>query len=180
MLAVSIIILLILSFQVMPVALGINNAKMNILHIASSIFLLIFGQVLLFLLGVLLGDRFMYLVVGFKRYILFIGFFIIAARMFIEALEIRKGKRTYLVEKANQFILPSIAQAINTFLAGILFYLLIFDLGRALIYLGIFSLSFSVPFVFIKNERLPMLAVSLVYMVGGILMALLSFYLLFI
>lgn len=180
MLAISIIILLILSFQVMPVSLGIDSSKMNFFNIVSSIFLLILGQVLLFLLGVLLGDRFMYLIAGAKRYVLFIGFFIIATRLILEALEIRKGKRTYLIEKANQFILPSIAQAINTFLAGILFHLLIFNLTQDLIYLSIFSLSFSVPFAFVKNEKRAMLAVSLVYMIGGSLLALLSFYFLFI
>lgn len=180
MLAISIVILLILSFQVMPVALGIDNSKMNVFNIASSIFLLILGQVLLFLLGVLLGDRFMYLISGIKRYILFIGFFIISVRLVMEALEIRKGKRTYLLEKANQFILPSIAQAINTFLAGILFHFLIFDLTQDLIYLSVFSLAFCVPFAFIKNQKHTILAISLVYMIGGILLGLLSFYFLFI
>ena len=180
MLAISIVILLILSFQVMPVALGIDRHKMNVLHVASSIFLLILGQVVLFLLGMLLGDRFMYLLTGMKRYVLFIGFFIIATRMVMEALEIRKGKRTYLLSKANQFILPSIAQAINTFLAGILFQLLIFNLSNHLIYLSIFSLAFSFPFIFIKNERLSILAVSLLYMIGGGILSILSFYFLFI
>lgn len=180
MLAISIVILLILSFQVMPVALGIDSHKMNVFHVASSIFLLILGQVLLFLLGILLGDKFMYLMSGFKRFVLFIGFFIIATRMIMEALEIRKGKRTYLLDKAKQFILPSIAQAINTFLAGILFQLLIFNLSKDLIYLGIFALAFSVPFIFIKNEKQSMLAVSLLYMVGGGILSILSFYFLFI
>ena len=180
MLAISIIILLILSFQIMPVALGIDYRKMNIFHVASSIFLLILGQVVLFLLGTLLGDKFMYLMSGFKRFVLFIGFFIIATRMIMEALEIRKGKRTYLLTKANQFILPSVAQAINTFLAGILFNLISFNLSRDLIYLSIFSLAISFPFIFIKNEKQSMLAVSLLYMVGGGMLTILSFYFLFI
>lgn len=180
MLVISIVILLILSFQVMPIALGIDNSKMSIVNIASSVFLLIFGQVLLFLLGVLLGNHFMHLIYGIKRFILFIGFFIIAVRLIMEALEIRKGKRTYLFEKANQFILPSIAQAINTFLAGILFYFLPTHLGKDLIYLSIFSLSFSVPFAFIKNEKHALISVSLLYMVGGGLLSILSFYFLFI
>lgn len=180
MLAISIVILLILSFQVMPVALGIDSHKMNVFHVASGIFLLILGQVLLFMLGILLGDKFMYLMSGFKRFVLFIGFFIIATRMIMEALEIRKGKRTYLLNKANQFILLSIAQAINTFLAGILFHLLIFNLSKDLIYLSIFSLAFSFPFIFIKNEKQSMLAVSLLYMVGGGILGILSFYFLFI
>jgi putative Mn2+ efflux pump MntP len=180
MLAISIVILLILSFQVMPVALGIDNHKMNFFQVASSIFLLILGQVVLFLLGVLLGDRFMYLILGIKRYVLFIGFFIIATRMVMEALEIRKGKRTYLLTRANQFILPSIAQAINTFLAGILFQLLIFNLSKDLIFLGIFSLASAFPFIFIKNEKQSMLAVSLLYLMGGGILSILSFYFLFI
>jgi len=178
--AISIIILLILSFQVIPVSLGIDRHKMNVFHVASSIFLLILGQVLLFLLGILLGDKFMYLMSGFKRFVLFLGFFIIATRMIMEAFEIRKGKRTYLLNKANQFILPSIAQAVNTFLTGILFNLLAFNLLKGLIYLSIFSLAFSVPFIFIQNEKQSMLAVSLLYMIGGGTLGILSFYFLFI
>lgn len=180
MLAISIVILLFLSFQVMPVSLGIDHTKMNFFSVLASIFLLILGQVLFFLAGVLLGTRFMYLVSGIRHVILFIGFFIIAVRLFMEALEIRKGRRTYLFEKTNQFILPSIAQAINTFLAGILFYFLPVDLKKDLIYLSIFSFSFSLPFAFIKNKRSSMLVISLLYMVSGGLLSIFSFYFLFI
>ena len=179
MLAISIVILMFLSFQLMPIALGIDHTKMNFFHVASSIFVLMVGQLLLFLLGVLLGNRFMHLIYGIRHVILFIGFFIIAVRLIMEALEIRKGKRTYLLEKANQFILPSIAQAINTFLAGILFYYLPVDLKKDLIYLGIFTFSFSLPFVFIKNERNSILVVSLLYLAAGGLLSILSFYFLF-
>ncbi len=179
MLAISIVILLFLSFQVMPVALGIDQNRMNFFQTASSIFVLMVGQVLFFLLGVWLGNRFMHLIYGIRHVILFIGFFIIAVRLIMEALEIRKGKRTFLLEKATQFILPSVAQAINTFLAGILFYFLPVELKKDLIYLSIFTLAFSLPFAFIKKERNAMLVISLLYMAAGGLLSILSFYFLF-
>lgn len=180
MLAISIVILLIMSFQVMPVAVGIDNGKMNLFNVVSGIFLLILGQTLLFLMGIWLGNRFMHLISGIHHIILFIGFFLIAIRLIMEAFAIRKGERTYLFEKASLFILPSVAQAINTFLAGVLFFFLPIDLTKDILYLSIFSLSFSVPFIFIKNDKHSLSAISLLYAIGGAFISILSFYFLFI
>jgi len=176
---VSILILFLLSFQVMPVALGIDIQKTSFIHITGSVVFLVLGQLLLFLTGIWLGNRFMHLVSGINRYILFVGFFLIAVRFSMEAFRVRKGERTYVMGKSVTYILPAVAQAVNTFLAGILFYFLPLNLSSDIIYLALFSFVFSVLFAFIKNKTLALPAISLLYMTGGGLLILISFYFLF-
>ena len=78
--------------------------------------------------------------------------------------------------------MPAIAQAMNTFLAGILFYYpdLSANLGNNLIYLAVFSLSLTLLFVFIKNQKQALSVISLLYMMGGGLLMVASFYFLFV
>lgn len=175
-LAVSIVIFFILSFQVMPVALGVDARKTGLFHLISIVLFLVAGQVLLFLMGVWLGNRFMHLISAIQRGVLFVGFFLIAVRYSMEAFKIRKGERTYAIEKPALFILPAIAQAMNTFLAGILLYFIPVDLLTDLIYLSVFSLIFTLLFVFIKNDKLSTSAISLLYMIGGGILTLVSIY----
>ncbi len=179
MLVISIIILFILSFQVIPVALGIDTKKEPFFQAFSGVLFLVSGQLLLFLLGIWLGNRFMHLLEGIKNYVLFIGFFLIAVRFSMEAFKVRKGERTYVMTKGSTYILPAIAQGINTFLAGVLFFFLPTSLAKEVVYLAFFALSFSVLFALLKNKRLAYPAVSLLYLfAGGTLMAI-SFYFLF-
>ncbi len=180
MLVVSILILFFLSFQVMPVALGIDMKKEVFMQAVSGIVFLVLGQMLLFLLGIALGNSFMHLLAGIKNWVLFVGFFLIAVRFSMESFKIRKGERTYVVGKSSTYILPAIAQAVNTFLAGILFYFLPVNLTRDLIYLALFSFSFSLLFALLKNKRLAFPAVSLLYLVAGSLLMIVSFYFLFV
>lgn len=177
---ISIIILFVLSFQVMPVAIGMDTKKIPVFQLMSGILLLVTGQLLLFLLGIWLGNSFMHLLSGMKTYVLFIGFLLVAVRFNMEAFKVRKGERTYVVSKSNSYIIPAIAQAVNTFLSGILFYFISKNPGTDLIYLAVFSFSLTVLFVFIKYNKLALTAISFLYMTaGGILMAI-SIYFLFI
>jgi len=179
MLAVSIIILFLLSFQVMPVALGMEMQKESFFKLFNGILYLVLGQLALFLLGIWLGNSFMHLLSNIRTYVLFFGFFLIGVRFSMEAFKVRKGERTYVVGKSTTYILPAVAQAVNTFLAGILFYFFPVNLTRDIIYLSFFSLFFAVLFALVKNKKLALSAVSLLYMTaGGVLMAL-SFYFLF-
>jgi len=180
MLVVSIIILFVLSFQVMPVAVGMDVKKTPFFQLISSLVFLVLGQMLLFLLGVWLGNSFMHLLSGMKTYILFVGFFLIAVRFNMEAFKVRKGERTYVAGKSVSYVLSAVAQAVNTFLAGILFYYLPGDLTRDLIYLAVFSLSFAILFILIKNKKMALPAISLLYMTGGGVLMALSFYFLFV
>lgn len=177
---ISIIMLFVLSFQVMPVAIGLDVRKTPVFHIISGILLLVLGQLLLFLLGIWLGNRFMHLLSGIKTYVLFIGFVLIAVRFNMEAFKVRKGERTYVVGKSATYIIPAVAQAVNTFLAGILFYFMPVNLGKDLIYLAVFSFSLAILFVLIKNKKLALSAISFLYMAGGGILMAISFYFAFI
>ncbi len=179
MLVISIIILFILSFQVMPVSLGVDSKKLNIRVLSLAVLFLVLGQVILFLLGVWLGNRFLHLLINARQYILFGGFFFISVRYIMDAFVIRKGERSYLIGNPKKFILPSIAQAINTFLSGLLFYFIPVDIGKDIIYLAVFSLFFALVFTFIKFSKQALSAVSLLYILGGGLIGILSFYFLF-
>jgi len=182
MLIVSIIILFVLSFQVMPVAVGMDAKKTPAFHLISGILFLVLGQMLLFLLGMWVGSHFMHLLTRIKTYVLFIGFFLISVRFSMEAFKVRKGERTYALEKASFYIMPAIAQAVNTFLAGILFYYLdtSINMGNNLIYLAVFSFSLTLLFVFIKNQKPVLSAISLLYIIGGALLMVISVYFLFV
>ncbi len=175
---ISIIILFVLSFQVMPVAVGMDIRKTPVFHLISGILLLVLGQLLLFLLGIWLGNSFMHLLSGIKTYVLFVGFLLVAVRFNMEAFKVRKGERTYLVGKSTTYIIPAIAQAVNTFLTGILFYFMPGELSIYLIYLAVFSFSLAVLFVLIKYKKLALSAISFLYMIaGGSLMAICLYFL---
>lgn len=180
MLAISIIILFILSFQVMPVALGIEFEQKKPFVFFSGILFLTLGQVLMFLLGIWLGDRFMHLMNNIQHIILFVGFTLIAVRFVMEAFAVRKGERTYNIDKPALFIFPSISQSINTFFAGILFFFLPVALLKDIIYLGIFSFLLTLLFAIIRTGKNALTTISLLYLIGGIFMGLLSFYFLFL
>lgn len=177
---ISIIMLFVLSFQVMPVVVGMDIRKTPVFHIISGILLLVLGQLLLFLLGIWLGNRFMHLLSGMKTYVLFIGFVLIAVRFNMEAFKVRKGERTYVVGKSVAYIIPAVAQAVNTFLAGILFYFMPVNPGKDLLYLAVFSFSLAILFMLIKNKKLALSAVSFLYMTGGGILMAISFYFIFI
>ncbi|MBN2637496.1 MAG: manganese efflux pump [Bacteroidales bacterium] len=180
MLALSIVILFILSFQVMPVALGIDFRQKKPFVILTGILFLTLGQVLMFLIGIWLGDRFMHLVEKIQHIVLFVGFTLIAVRFVMEAFVVRKGERTYNIEKPLLFIFSSIAQSVNTFLAGILFFFIPGTLLKDIIYLAFFSFALTFLFVFIKAEKRAFSAISLLYLAGGVFLGILSFYFLFL
>ncbi len=177
---VSIIILFILSFQVMPVAVGINTKKTPAFQWISGVLLIVLGQLLLFLIGIWLGNRFMHLLTGIKTYILFIGFFLMSVRFNMEAFKVRKGERTYAIGKSTRYIIPAVAQAVNTFLAGILFYFMPGTPGNDVAYLAAFSFVLAVLFAIIKNKKLALPAISLLYMMGGGTLMAVSFYFIFV
>ena len=119
-------IIVVLSIQVIPAALGIDPKKDLNLTIWFAL-ILILGQSTLFLIGFLLGHRLMHLMDDFKGTVLFIGFFLIGIRMIMEAFKVRKGERTFTFESTKSVILVSLALGINTFLAGLLFTYLSFE-----------------------------------------------------
>ncbi len=128
------------------------------------------------LLGIWLGNRFMYLLNSIVRGVLFIGFFLIAIRFILETFKIRKGERTYAIIKDADMVMPSIALSINTFLVGILLYFVPATQNEALLYLFIFSFALSVLFAFQPFMKRSYALVSLLYLVAGVVLIGISFF----
>lgn len=164
-----IIILFILSIQVFPVAVGINVSNKP----AKAILIIIvlsFVQLATYWLGLKLGNLFMHLMDGFKGAVFFIGFLIIGIRMLIETININKGERTYSINSINHVLLASIAQGINTFFVGLLFYYLVIDQKLTLIILLIMSVIIATVGIVMKPGRFPLSLASLAYAFGGLVM----------
>jgi len=156
-----------LAFQVFPVSLG-TKIKQDTTKSIAIITSLVFTQALMFWLGIFLGKRFLYLTAGFDSVVVFIGFFLIGMRIFIESFAVRKGERTFNSDNNQSMILASMAQSINTFLAGLMFYFFSFEesflLGVLLILTFIFSLAGSA----IKYSKQSLAFSSLIYLLGGL------------
>ncbi len=175
----SLIIILLfaaLSVQTAPISLGLNAAKPGVGHLAIRMTLIVLSQLLMLLFGIWLGNRFMYLLDSFGRGVLFAGFFLIAIRFILETFKIRKGERTYAITKDADMIIPSIALSINTFLVGILLYLVPVSPNEALLYLFIFSFVLSMLFAFQSFKRRSYALVSLLYLVSGVVLIGISFF----
>lgn len=170
------IIIITLSFQVFPVALGIDQSKGLNQTIWFALILLL-GQTLLFLVGYIIGDKIMHLLSDFKGTVLFIGFFLIGIRMMLDAFKVRKGERTYYYDETMPVILASLALGINTFLAGILLTLLPFERHWLSVILAIFTLVMIGIGTFMKPGKTSFSIGSLLFFAGGIYMIFSSVYL---
>ena len=173
--AIITIILLGLSCQVLPVALGINSKKGLITFWHA--FILIFSQLLFLYVGFLLGNRFLYLVEQYKNIIIFIGFFLIGMRMIFDVFRIRKGERTYYLDHTATLILASVAQGINTLLAGLILTYLTADLRQMLIVLFIATLVITTIGIVLKAEKQSFAISALLSFVSAAFMLFSSIYL---
>ncbi len=173
-----IIILIFLAFavQTAPISLGLNSSNPGALHLIFRIFIIVSMQLLMLFLGILLGNRFMYLLEDSSRIVLFAGFFLLAIRYFLEIFKIRKGERTYTVNNDIDILVPSIAVSINTFLGGILLCLVSIPLTTALLYLLSFSLITTIFYSFQPYKKQLFASISLIYFISGIIFIIISFY----
>lgn len=176
--AASILIIIALSFQVFPVALGFS-ARGNLKNIVLSVLILSLTQTFFFLLGHYAGKQFMHLLNDFKSTIIFAGFFLIGIRMIMEILRIRKGERTFLLTDINSLIFAALAQSMNTFLAALLLYFIPADKHWLALALFVASVVFSLTGIMAKPGRINFLFASLLYLIGGILIIVSSLYFIF-
>ena len=169
------IIVFVLSFQVLPVALGIDRHK-SIVQTIWFTLLLIVGQVLLFYVGYLLGQRFMHLMEEFKGTVIFVGFFLIGIRMIVEAFKVRKGERTFTFDSTLPVLLASLAVGINTFLAGLLFTFLPFEISWLIMILTFTTLIMAGIGTLMNPEKTAFSLSSFLFLAGGIWMIFSSIY----
>lgn len=170
------VIPVILSLQVFPVALGIDVKKRTAKGILFGLMLLL-GQVMLLLAGYYLGDRFMHLLEEYTGTVVFAGFFLVGIRFIRESFTIRKGERTYLTENPETVVLASLAQAVNTFLAGILLSPVVEKPRQLALSLLLAALIVITAGLIMKPGRQGLIFISLLYMTGGILLIFASVYL---
>jgi len=173
--AIISIILLGLSSQALPVALGINTKKGAISFWYA--FILIATQVLFLYVGLLLGNRFLYLIEQYKNIIIFIGFFMIGTRMIIDVFRIRKGKRTYYLDHTATLMLASIAQGINTLLAGLLLTYLSSNLNRMVVILFVSTFVITIIGILLKPEKQSFAISALLTFLSAVIMLFSSVYL---
>lgn len=173
--ATTILILIALSIQVLPVAVGIS-AKKGIISFWHG-FILIFTQVLFFYVGYMLGSRFLHLLENYKGIILFVGFFMIGIRMIMDVFKIRKGDRTYFLDNTATLILASIAQGINTLLAGLLLSYMAISIEQMIIILSVSVLVVMVLGFILKPEKQSFAISALLFFISALIMIISSVYL---
>ncbi|HJN06270.1 MAG TPA: manganese efflux pump [Bacteroidales bacterium] len=173
-----ILIIIFLSIQVFPVAVGIKvegkPGKAVILVVVLSMV-----QVVTYWLGLVLGDTFMHLMDDFRGTIFFIGFLLIGIRMLMETFNIRKGERTYSIDSIGHVALASLAQGMNTFLVGLLFYYIFFDEQATLILLFVLTVIVAIVGIALKPGKLTLAFASLLYAIGGLIMLISAVYISF-
>ncbi len=178
LLLISILIVITLSFQVFPIALGVS-AKDNLKNAILMVVILLLSQTGFFFLGYYIGEQFMHLLENFKSIVLFVGFFIIGIRMIMEVLNSRKGERTYHLNDEKGMLLVAVAHSINTFLAGLLLYFVPIDKFLLTLILFGATLLMSVGGIMANPGRLSFSFASFLYLIGGIFIIFLSVYFIF-
>ena len=163
------LILIFLSIQVLPVAIGINvNGKP--LKAILLIIVLSTVQLLTYWLGLKLGSTFMYLMEGFKTAVVFLVFVLIGIRMLMEVFNIRKGERTYSIDSIGHVALASFAQGINSFLVGLMYYYILINERDTLVTLFAATIVISIIGITMKPGKLTLAFASLLYSLGGLVM----------
>ena len=171
-----ILIIIALSLQVLPVALGIQR-KLGLNLTVWYALLMLTGQVAMFFLGFVLGQRFMHLMESFEGIVLFVGFSLISIRMIIDSFRVRRGERTYELSSTMPVIMASVAQGINTFLAALLLTFLPFERHWLSMILTISVLVVIGIGTAMKPDKTGMAVASLLFFASGLLMLFSSVYL---
>ena len=175
---VPILLAVLLSFQVFPAALGITT-KGSQRRAVLLVLILVLTQAIMFLAGYYLGQKFMYLLRGFPVVVLSAGFFIIGIRMIMEVLNIRKGERTYELKNERSVFFVALAQSINTFLTGLLFFFVPVNPVTITATLLIASSVLAIAGVFAGINKTSLAFASLLYLFAGILILVSSVYFIF-
>lgn len=171
----TILILIALSIQVFPVAIG-NDVK-NGLNTVINAIILIASQLLFLYLGYLVGNRFLHLLENYKGTVIFMGFFLIGIRMLMEVFKVRRGERTYYLDETKTILLASVAQGVNTFLAGVILTYVTLSIGEMSLVLLISTFIFTVIGSLIKADKQTYMLSALLVFLSAIVMIFSAVYL---
>jgi len=172
---VVILVLIALSVQVLPVALGIDPKK-GFISLGHGLILIV-SQLLFLYVGFLLGNRFLHLLENYKEIVIFMGLFLIGVRMIMDAFKIRKGERTYLLDNTTTLIMASVAQGINTLLAGLILSYISFTISQLMFVLLISTFIVTVVGVLLKAKKYSYTLSALLYSLSGMIILVSSVYL---
>jgi|GEM_PF-829415 putative Mn2+ efflux pump MntP len=108
-----------LAYNTFPLALGLNRDHRNP-HWLNMILAATFGllQGVMYHLGALLGDTFMYLFVIRFKWVVFGILVAVSIRMLLESVKIRRGARLFSFDNYIKFLIMTVAAGINTLIAG--------------------------------------------------------------
>jgi putative Mn2+ efflux pump MntP len=108
-----------IGYNTFPLALGLNRDKRNTL-VTNLMHAIIFGLVqgVMFKLGSLLGESFMYLFVERFKLAVFGILLAVSIRMGIESFKILKGARLFSFDNYIKFLILAVAAGINTLIVG--------------------------------------------------------------
>ena len=175
---VVVAVLFFLAIQSFPIAIGID-AKKSKKNALLFVLVLALMQTCLLWAGLQLGGLFMHLMDGFKGIVLFLGFSLIGIRMLMEVLQIRKGSRTYQLDRISHVFFAALAQSMNTLIAGLMLTYLVIT-GLPVLSIIIFSSLFiSVAGVLLPTSKQTLSLAALLYLLGGLVMMVAGVYLAF-
>ncbi len=166
-----------LSVQVVPAGFSLNVGSDRLKALTATA-IMVSVQTLMLGLGKLLGGSFLHLIEQWKHIIIFAVFFLIGIRMLMDAFKIRKGKVAYNLENSKLAILTSIAQSINTFLAGMMFYFFTgINFETSLIAIFFLTSFMMLPAIYTKQDNTSRIFSSFLYVIGGGVFIFSAFYL---
>jgi len=105
------------------------------------------------------------------------GLFLIGVRMIMDAFKIRKGERTYILDNTTTLIMASVAQGINTLLAGLILSYISFTISQLMFVLLISTFVVTILGVLLKAKKYSYALSALLYSLSGMIMLISSVYL---
>lgn len=167
--ALTILFILALAYNVFPLALGLNRDRRTP-HLVNVFHALIFGllQGILYWVGVLLGDTFMHLLDQQQKLVVFGILAAVGVRMFLEALKIRRGERLFSFDNYVKFMVMGIAAGINTMIVGMAAsYYTPFGMLAPLLLVAA-GFAWSIAGISMNLSRKNIILSSLIHLVAGI------------
>ncbi len=166
-----------LATQVVPAGLSLNTRGDRLKAIMATA-MMVAVQTAMFGFGKLLGSSFLHLVSDWANGIVFAVFFMTGIRMIMDAFKIRKGKIAYRLEEPKFMLLTSIAQSINTFIIGMMFYFFPqINFETSLIALFLLTAFMMMPAIYTTQDQTARSFASLLYILSGTVFTVLAFYL---
>jgi putative Mn2+ efflux pump MntP len=168
-----------LASQVVPAGISMNVGSNRLKALVATI-IMAGMQTLMLALGRLLAGTFMHLIQDWSKGIVFAAFLLTGVRMVMDAFNIRKGKIAYRLEETKFIFLTAIAQSINTFLTGMMFYFFpVVNFETSLIAILLLSTFMMLPAIYTVQSKTSRSFAALLYVAAGIIFTFSAFYLAF-